>query len=122
MHPLLVTILAVVTAACGQMTMKLAMTGGAEVDVLSPVATVMNILGRPLVYLGLGFYGVSSFLWLSALQKLPLSYMYPFTALIILIITFSSVFLFDEPFSSWNIWRVGGLAFITVGLLLMAKS
>jgi len=122
MHPLWITIIAVVTAACGQMTMKLAMTGGAETDVLSPLTTMLNILGRPLVYVGLAFYAVSAFLWLTALQKLPLSYMYPFTALTILIISVSSSFLFNEPFSAWNTWRVGGLAFIVIGLVLMAKS
>ena len=118
MRALLPVLVAILFASLGQLTMKYAMTGAA-VAVSSPVDTVREILSRPMVYLGLVFYGLSSFLWLIALSRLPLSYMYPFTALLIVIITFASAILFQEPL---NLWKLSGVVFIISGLLLIARG
>ena len=122
MRPTWLVLIAIGLAAFGQLTMKSAMTGGPATDLMSPVQTVLNILKRPLVYLGLSFYGISAFFWLVSLNKLPLSYMYPFTAFLIVIVTLSSALLFNEGLAQWSAWRVSGLVFICVGLVLMARS
>ena len=117
MNPIVLTLIAIITAAGGQITMKIAMTGGGEVaSVTSPIEAIINILSRPLVYLGLVFYGVSAFFWLIALQKLPVSFMYPFTALILVIVTFTSAFFLHEQL---GLWRIVGIGIICVGILVM---
>ena len=117
MNPIVLTLIAIITAAGGQITMKIAMTGGGEMaSVASPVEAIVNILSRPLVYLGLVFYGVSAFFWLIALQRLPVSFMYPFTALILVIVTFTSAFFLHEQL---GVWRIVGIAIICVGILVM---
>ena len=118
MRALLPVLVAIGFAAIGQMTMKIAMTG-AKIGLSDPVATIRYILTPPLVYLGLAAYGASSFLWLISLSRLPLSYMYPFTALLIVIITFASAMLFQEPL---NAWKLSGVALIITGLLVIARA
>ncbi|HQI75995.1 MAG TPA: EamA family transporter, partial [Candidatus Latescibacteria bacterium] len=83
------------------------------------VEAARNILSRPMVYVGLVFYAGSSFLWLISLSRLDLSYMYPFTALLIVIITFVSALVFNEPIT---FWKVLGVFLICAGLLSIARS
>lgn len=118
MRALAPVIVAIVIAAFGQLTMKAAMNGLA-VSVTSPVEAMKTILGRPLVYVGLVFYGLSSFLWLISLSRLPLSYMYPFTALLLVLVTFGSALLFSEPL---NAWKFSGVAIIIAGLMVISRG
>ncbi|HOT35707.1 MAG TPA: EamA family transporter [Candidatus Latescibacteria bacterium] len=111
-------IIAIILAAFGQVTMKYAMFGS-PLPVTSPVEAARNILSRPMVYVGLVFYAGSSFLWLISLSRLDLSYMYPFTALLIVIITFVSALVFNEPIT---LWKVVGVFLICAGLLSIARS
>ncbi len=100
------------------MVMKAAMSGS-PLAVSSPLEAVRSILGRPLVYLGISFYGVSSFLWLISLSKLPLSYIYPFTALLVVLITIASAIVFRESVSGW---QIAGVVTICVGLAMIARG
>jgi multidrug transporter EmrE-like cation transporter len=118
MIALLPVLVAIGFAAIGQLTMKYAMTG-ANVAVSDPVATFRYFLTTPMIYLGIAAYGASSFLWLISLSRLPLSYMYPFTALLIVVITFASAILFQEPL---NAWKLSGVALIITGLLVIARG
>ena len=118
MRAILPVLLAIFIASLGQLTMKFAMSGD-PLAVSSPLDAVKSILSRPMVYLGLLFYGVSSFLWLISLSRLPLSYMYPFTALLVVIITVASAVLFHEPV---NAWKLTGTGLICAGLLVVAQG
>jgi drug/metabolite transporter (DMT)-like permease len=118
MRALLPVLVAIGLAAIGQLTMKTAMAG-APLAMTSPLEAVRSILSRPLVYVALVFYGVSSFLWLIALSKLPLSYMYPFTALLLVIITLASALIFKETL---NPWQIGGVATICLGLVMITRG
>jgi multidrug transporter EmrE-like cation transporter len=115
---LLPVIIAIILAAFGQVTMKYAMFGS-PLPVMSPIEAAKSILQRPLVYVGMVFYAGSSFLWLISLSRLDLSYMYPFTALLIVLITFVSAFLFNEPVT---VWKLSGVLMICGGLLLIARG
>mgnify|MGYP004006046935 CR=1 FL=1 len=118
MRALLPVFVAIFMASLGQLTMKYAMSG-ASLAVSTPLETIRAILSKPMVYVGIMFYGVSSFLWLISLSRLPLSYMYPFTALLIVIITFASALLFNEPLS---VGKLAGVALIIGGLFVIARS
>jgi len=118
MRALVPVLLSILLASFGQLTMKHAMSGS-PLAATAPVDAARSILGRPLVYLGLLFYGASAFLWLVSLSRLPLSYMYPFTALLIVIITAASALLYREPV---NLTQLLGVAVICVGLVLISFS
>ncbi len=118
MKALIPVLVAIIFASLGQLTMKYAMSG-ASLAVSTPFETIRAILSKPMVYVGLSFYGASSFLWLISLSRLPLSYMYPFTALLIVIITFASARLFDEPLSAS---KLAGVVLIIGGLFVIARS
>jgi multidrug transporter EmrE-like cation transporter len=118
MRSLLPVFASIFLAALGQLTLKYAMMGS-PLAVSSPIEALRSILSRPFVYIGMTFYAGSSFLWIIALSRLPLSYMYPFTALMLVLITVAGAFLFHEPL---NVWRVSGVVLICSGLLLIARS
>lgn len=69
--------------------------------------------------LGLGLYGLSAILWILALQKVQLSFAYPMVALGYVLVTALSYFIFKEEVP---VLRVGGLAVIVLGVLMIAKS
>lgn len=118
MRSLLPVFAAIIFAAFGQLTLKYAMMGS-PLAVSSPLESLRTILSRPLVYFGMSFYAGSSFLWIIALSRLPLSYMYPFTALMVVIITVAGALLFHEPL---NVWKLSGIVLICSGLLLISRS
>ena len=118
MRPLLPVLAAIFLAALGQLTLKYAMIGS-PLSLSSPLEALRSILSRPLVYLGMTFYAASSFLWIIGLSRLPLSYMYPFTALMLVIITFAGAILFHEPVTAW---RVSGVVLVCTGLFLIARG
>ena len=118
MRALLPVLVSIILASIGQMTMKTAMSGS-PLAISSPLDAARSILSRPLVYVGLVFYGTSSFLWLIALSKLPLGYMYPFTALLLVIITLASALVFKETV---NVWQIAGVATICVGLVMITRG
>lgn len=74
----------------------------------------------------LDFWIISGFLaaflasvsWAATLTKFELSYAYPFTSLSFVLVFFAGVFLFNEEF---NWYKVVGLVFIVVGVIITAK-
>lgn len=68
------------------------------------------------VLLGLGGYGFSTLLWMYCLSKLPLSVVYPYTALTFVLVVAGAVIVFGERAG----WRAGiGTACVLVGLLMI---
>lgn len=61
---------------------------------------------------------LASMCWAATLTKFELSYAYPFTSLSFVLVFFAGVFLFNEEF---NWYKVVGLAFIILGVIITAK-
>lgn len=71
------------------------------------------------VLLGLVAYAASAVLWLLALSKAQLSFAYPFVALGIVITVVAGAWLFAESLTPS---RIGGIALICCGVLMVAMS
>jgi multidrug transporter EmrE-like cation transporter len=71
------------------------------------------------ILLGLVLYGLSTILWIYILRFVELSYAYPLLSLGYVLVFTASYFLFNEPIGAL---RLGGLALILAGIVLVAKS
>lgn len=87
--------------------------------VLDPMQNVALALLTPGVIAGLGFYGIGTLLWLSALSRVELSQAYPFVGLGFALTTLSGWWLFSDQLT---ILRIVGIAFILMGITLVARA
>ena len=119
MEILLIIISGVICAAVGQMLWKYGMNIGGDLNFLNPYDVFTRILFNPYVLLGFLMYGLSALLWLIALSKKELSYVYPFMALTFIIIPITSRLIFNEeiPFL-----RIIGTLIIVLGIMLVIQS
>jgi undecaprenyl phosphate-alpha-L-ara4N flippase subunit ArnE len=95
-----------ILAAAGQIFLKLGATGA---------QTFTDYLNGKLV-VGFGLYGFSAVLWLLALNRLPLSRVYPYTALTFLIVYVASFTVLGEPITA-NV--IIGALLVMAGLVLV---
>jgi multidrug transporter EmrE-like cation transporter len=119
MNPYVLVGLSIALGAVGQVLMK----WGTGQVALSGHEGVLEVLLRYLTSLpvlaGLGCYGLSAVLWILAIARVELSIAYPMVALSYVLVFALSVWLFGETISGL---RIGGLALILVGVVLIAKS
>lgn len=104
----------------GQTVIKIGVSDPTATAIVGgPAALVAFILRSPLVLLGLAMYGVGALSWVAVLSRLDLGYAYPFLALNFVLITLISWLILGEhvPGLRWV-----GLAFICVGIVLVAQS
>ena len=73
----------------------------------------------PGIWAGLAAAGAASVCWVLAVQRLPLSFAYPFLSLAYVAVAIFAYFIFREDL---NGWRIAGIACICVGTLLIAQS
>ena len=99
--------------ALGQVFWKLGTNQtGAGASLIKTITNIWFILGC-LMLLG------SSWVWILALQRVDLSYAFPFQALAYALIFFFSIFLFKEKIT---LLKVIGTSLIIIGVLFVAKS
>jgi drug/metabolite transporter (DMT)-like permease len=80
---------------------------------------IAHLLVNPWVLSGVAatfFAGVS---WMLALSKFELSYAYPFTSLVYMLVLASGVLLFKDAMS---VGRLAGTAVVMLGVLIIAKA
>ena len=78
-YSLLLIFISVSLGVVGQLCLKVGMNQVGAIDAGSlarPMETLLSVLSTPLVWLGLGCYGISAVLWLVVLSRLDLSYAY----------------------------------------------
>jgi drug/metabolite transporter (DMT)-like permease len=68
---------------------------------------------------GLALYGLSAILWIMAISKVQLTFAYPMVALGYVIVFAASYFIFGDDL---NAWKISGLAFIIIGVVLVSRS
>jgi drug/metabolite transporter (DMT)-like permease len=113
---LVLLLVAILLGATGQIALKTGLNLLGEKP--SPLVVLRSIL-TPYVFLGFVCYGLSSLLYLIAISRLDLTYAYPMVALSYVIVTFLSWRYLGEVVPAL---RVGGLAIICVGVLVVALS
>ena len=83
------------------------------------LTNVGSIAGIPTLWLGVALHGCALIIWVYALSTMELGFAYPFLALgYALILVLSIVFLGE----SWNLMRIGGMALIVTGVILVART
>jgi drug/metabolite transporter (DMT)-like permease len=114
-----VVIGAIVMAACGHLLIKHGLNG-------APVAGDMTVAGRlfayllqPLVIAGLTVYASGTLLWIAAVSKLDISYVYPLSALNYVVVTLGGLWLLGETVS---FERWAGIFVVMSGVTLMQTS
>lgn len=111
-------IISVILGACGQIFMKLGASALSENSHTLWGKVCQYATNLPLLT-GLALYGLSAFVWISAIQKVQLSYAYPMAALSYVLVAVMSVWIFHEPMS---ITRMVGLAIIIIGVVVISQS
>lgn len=83
------------------------------------IGELLKLVLNPFVFTGLVFYVISTILWLIALSKTNLSFVYPFASLVFVLVMLSARFVFLEPVPTI---RYVGIAVICVGFLLSSLA
>jgi len=109
-------LVAISLGAGGQICLKI---GVNQLGDSGGLMSVLRGIFTPYVFGGFMLYGLSSIIYLMALQKLDLSYAYPFVALSFVMVTVLSWRILGETLP---LLRVVGLVFILAGVLTVAAS
>jgi len=92
---------------------RAAIAGGGTVGIVRAVALNPAVLG------GLGMYGLGTVLWLAVLTRVELSQAYPFVGLSFVLTALFGWLLFNDAMSAA---RIGGVALIVAGVVLVGRS
>lgn len=116
---LLLIVLSVSLSASAQLALKVgasrhdgrAATGiGGEID---------SFLQSPMIFLGLGLYGLGALLWLFVLARAPLSLAYPFVGLGFILTMVAGALYLNEDVGAV---RIAGTLLIALGCVLVART
>lgn len=117
----IIILVLVCTAVLAQTLLKLGMKKSGKIGSLSLKSIfplIIRMSTNPYVFLGVGLYGVGSFLWLVLLSRLDLSFLFPFGALEYILIFLTSHFILHEKVKKA---RVFGVVFILIGIFILTK-
>lgn len=112
--PLALAVFCVLLSSAAQIALKRGMAPPPGTDL---GGTYAHALISPMVWLGLGLYGLSTLLWLWVLSRLDVSLAYPLVSLGFVVTMAVGVLWLGEPFS-WV--RVGACTLIVIGVCLLA--
>lgn len=120
MKPVWLLLISVCSATIGQICFKKGVFATGEITLKqSIVADLFKLVLNPFVFFGLVCYVISTILWLVALSKTNLSFVYPFTSLVFVLVMLSARFVFLEPVP---LLRYVGIAVICLGFLLSSLA
>jgi multidrug transporter EmrE-like cation transporter len=105
---------AVVLAGCGHLIIKFGLNR-IRASEASGAAAWLN----PWLFFGLGIYGVGTLLWIFAVSRKQINYLYPITALNYAIVAFGGRLFFQERVPPT---RLLGIAIVIAGVILMQWS
>jgi len=111
----------VLTNAAAQLMLKHGMMTLGELNFsgVNPVVKILQIVFSPWVFFGLSTFVISMASHLYVLSKVELSFAYPFLSLAYVAVAVFAYYLFKEDL---NALRIGGIAFICIGTVLIAQS
>jgi len=111
---LVLVLLSIAMGVTGQFLLKV----GASTPVHSFGDLVANLL-RPSTVAALALYGGATCLWITALSRAPLSYVYPLLGLNFVIVVIVSAILLHEQVSMYR-WL--GVGLVAIGFIVVATS
>lgn len=111
----------VLTNASAQVMLKYGVMqlGSLSFAGVNPILKLFQIVFTPFIFLGFVMFVVSMASHLFVLSKVELSYAYPFLSLAYVVVAVAAWVLWSEDL---NAWRIGGIALICVGTVLIARG
>ena len=106
------TFLCVLGIAIGQILFKLSAISLKNSD------SIFTFKAAALLLAAMCLYGITSFVWVWALQKIELSRIYPFMALSFILVPLGSYFFLGEQLQSQYML---GVAIIIVGIIIVVR-
>jgi drug/metabolite transporter (DMT)-like permease len=111
---------AILLASTGHLLIKLGLIiAGHTLSSASRVERIVQTLFQPGVIGGLAIYGIGTLLWISAVARRNISFLYPLTALNYVIVSVGGKLWFGENISSAR-WT--GIAIVVLGVALLQFS
>jgi len=111
---------AIILASCGHLLIKAGLRSAVLTTPAGGIlARLVHYLLHPAVAAGLGIYGLGTIMWIYAVSRRSISFLYPLTALNYAIVTMGGKFLFGESISRGR-WL--GIAVVMLGVALMQLS
>jgi drug/metabolite transporter (DMT)-like permease len=80
---------------------------------------IFHFLSMPAVPAGLGIYGLGTLLWIRAVSRQSISFLYPLTALNYVIVSVGAKLFFNETISAG---RCVGIAVVVLGVAMLQLS
>ncbi len=117
MKPWVILLISVTLTSIGQLILKRGLLIVGSIERLG--LRFFQMLVNPLVMLGVGFAILGWAAYVMALSRTELSYAYPIWSLTYVVVPLLSLVVFKESIS---LLKMGGLAFIGLGVLLVAAS
>jgi multidrug transporter EmrE-like cation transporter len=115
----LLILISVSFSALAQLALKLGTSAAAGARAPGVGGEVAGLLQSPMVYVGLGLYGLGAMLWLFVLGRAQLSLAYPFVGIGFILTTLAGAFCLQESVSPA---RIAGTLLIAIGCVLVARS
>jgi len=112
-------IVSVMLAACGHLLIKYGLNNVALPAQAALSVKLQAYFLAPLVVTGLAIYGIGTMMWIVAVSKRDISYLFPFTSLNYVVITLGGMWLFGEPVS---MGRWAGIVVVMLGVGMMQAS
>ena len=115
-------IVSMLLGVVGQLFLKIGMNQVGSIGTINwakPLELFGPIFSQPLVWLGLGFYGTSSLVWLIVLSRFDLSYAYPTLASMYVILPVLSRLFLDESIPPLR-WL--GMVIVLAGVVLVSRG
>lgn len=111
---------AILLASCGHVLIKMGLAASAQGTAAMGLAQrVIHYVLQPEVAAGLAVYGMGTLLWIAAVSRRNISFLYPLTALNYVLVTMSGMLFFGEHLSAGR-WT--GIAVVVFGVALLQLS
>ena len=122
-HAMLIALIlfSVTLAAVAQLTLKRGMdqVTARSGELRLGSESIREVVTTPAVWAGLILFGFSAIVWLVVLSRTSLSFAYPFASLTYVLILLADRFVLDQEVPGL---RYAGVAFIIVGIILVAQT
>lgn len=110
----------VVSSAFAQLVLKAGTNAlGSLPEANSLIGAVLRIFSQPFILAGIGLYGLSMFVWLGVLSRMPVSVAYPLLSVGYIITAVFGFILFSEPIT-WQ--KILGIFVIISGVMLITSN
>lgn len=116
MEAILITLVSILIGAFGQISLKHGMNRIKIIGMTQVLKNIFTVFMNPFIIIGVFLYASSSLIWLFAMTRLDISFMYPLVSLSYLFTTIFAIIFLKERVRAR---RWAGLTLIIIGAVMM---